>query len=228
MKKRFPAPLNGWRAFAGEVGTIVLGVLLALGAQELVQNLHWKGEVRQTRKALDAELGRNLGAFNYRYNQRECVAARTAELTRWAQSIRQGSPLALKRPILAPPWFVIRTAVWEVTDGEIAARMPLERKVGYSAFYDALQRFGEMQYAEEEAWETLAEYQSSDQLAAPELRAVDRAITEITRFEIAVAIFKSNMDRLAGELEIKPDTETELNAHPIMANRRKELCQPLL
>ena len=38
MAMRFPAPVHGWRAFAGEVGTIVLGVLLALGAQELVQS----------------------------------------------------------------------------------------------------------------------------------------------------------------------------------------------
>jgi hypothetical protein len=28
-------PLHGWRAFAGEVGVIVLGVLIALGAQQL-------------------------------------------------------------------------------------------------------------------------------------------------------------------------------------------------
>jgi hypothetical protein len=44
MEKRFPAPLHGWREFAGEVGTIVLGVLLALGAQELVQSFHWRSE----------------------------------------------------------------------------------------------------------------------------------------------------------------------------------------
>ena len=52
MKIQLPKPLHGWRAFAGEVGTIVLGVLLALGAQELMQGLHWRSEVRETRKAL--------------------------------------------------------------------------------------------------------------------------------------------------------------------------------
>jgi hypothetical protein len=32
-------PLHGWRVFAGEVGVIVLGVLLALGAQQLAEKI---------------------------------------------------------------------------------------------------------------------------------------------------------------------------------------------
>ena len=32
-------PLRGWREFSGEVGIIVLGVLIALGAQQVVQDI---------------------------------------------------------------------------------------------------------------------------------------------------------------------------------------------
>jgi hypothetical protein len=32
MQFHLPKPLRGWRAFVGEVGVIVLGVLVALGA----------------------------------------------------------------------------------------------------------------------------------------------------------------------------------------------------
>ena len=35
-------PLRGWRAFLGEVGVVVLGVLLALGAQQLVQDVQMR------------------------------------------------------------------------------------------------------------------------------------------------------------------------------------------
>ena len=34
MRFQLPQPLHGWRVFAGEVGVIVLGVLLALAAQQ--------------------------------------------------------------------------------------------------------------------------------------------------------------------------------------------------
>ena len=33
MHFHLPKPLHGWREFAGEVGIIVLGVLIALGAE---------------------------------------------------------------------------------------------------------------------------------------------------------------------------------------------------
>ena len=37
MKLSVPKPIHGWREFAGEVGIIVLGVLIALGAQQVAE-----------------------------------------------------------------------------------------------------------------------------------------------------------------------------------------------
>ena len=42
MHFHLPKPLHGWREFAGEVGIIVLGVLIALGAEQLVEAAHWR------------------------------------------------------------------------------------------------------------------------------------------------------------------------------------------
>lgn len=42
-----PKPLHGWRAFAGEVGIIVVGVLIALGAKQLVQWVRGREDVRE-------------------------------------------------------------------------------------------------------------------------------------------------------------------------------------
>lgn len=38
MHFHLPKPLHGWREFSGEVGIIVIGVLIALGAQQVVQD----------------------------------------------------------------------------------------------------------------------------------------------------------------------------------------------
>ena len=35
-----PKPLHGWRALFGEVGIIVIGVLIALGAEQVVEGVH--------------------------------------------------------------------------------------------------------------------------------------------------------------------------------------------
>ena len=47
MHVHLPKPLHGWRAFVGEVGIIVLGVLIALGAGQIAESAHESREGRQ-------------------------------------------------------------------------------------------------------------------------------------------------------------------------------------
>ena len=56
MHFHLPKPLHGWREFVGEVGIIVVGVLIALGAEQAVEALHWHGEAEQARAALRSEV----------------------------------------------------------------------------------------------------------------------------------------------------------------------------
>jgi hypothetical protein len=65
MKIQLPKPLRGWREFFGEVGIIVLGVLIALGAQQLVENVHSGIERRRAEAAMRLELAENNGPQAY-------------------------------------------------------------------------------------------------------------------------------------------------------------------
>lgn len=51
-----PKPLHGWREFTGEVGIIVLGVLVALGAEQVVEYFHHRAELRDAENAMTSEL----------------------------------------------------------------------------------------------------------------------------------------------------------------------------
>ena len=53
---KIPAPLKGWRTFAGEVGVIVLGVLIALYAQQVVEDRGDRGRVDSAIAALRPEV----------------------------------------------------------------------------------------------------------------------------------------------------------------------------
>jgi hypothetical protein len=55
MHFHLPKPLHGWRAFVGEVGIIVLGVLIALGAEQLVQSAHSRQKQHETLERLFEE-----------------------------------------------------------------------------------------------------------------------------------------------------------------------------
>jgi hypothetical protein len=228
MPLGFPKPLKGWRVFAGEVGTIVLGVLIALGAQEFVQSLHWKREVGETRKSLDAELSRDLAAYQYRVSQRQCVDDRLTELRRWAASLRSGRPMTIRKAIEAPPGFKVRTAAWEVTDGEIASRIPIDAKMAYAGIYDAMRTFDEMINNEQDQWTSLVEMQSGTTYTEADIRTIERATRLLGVFNQAIPGFAKTIDPLARKLGIGPEANIEGSAHPIIAQWRKEVCKPLL
>jgi len=228
MAMRFPAPLHGWRPFAGEVGTIVLGVLLALGAQEFVQGVHWRSEVKETRQALDAELARDLAAFDYRYRNKACTDERVAELRRWAAALGSGKALPLKHEIEEPPYFSIRTAAWEITDGEIAARIPVKAKLNYAALYDGLRKFDQAKNDESLAWSTLNEYQDATQANASDLRKIRRALKDIEDVNTILEPFKGAFRRFSGQLGIAPQRNLEGAGSPMLRGWEKEACSPLL
>jgi hypothetical protein len=56
MHVHVPKPLHGWRVLAGEIGIIVVGVLIALGAQQFVEDLHQRAELRDAEAAMTSEL----------------------------------------------------------------------------------------------------------------------------------------------------------------------------
>jgi hypothetical protein len=65
MHFHLPKPLHGWREFAGEVGIIVVGVLIALGAEQIVETLQWREKVRHAEQAMRLELAEDDGPQAY-------------------------------------------------------------------------------------------------------------------------------------------------------------------
>lgn len=73
-------PRDGWRVFAGEVGVIVLGVLIALGAQQVADDWAWKQKVARTNADLNAQLARNIVYAAERIAVAPCLSQRIAAL----------------------------------------------------------------------------------------------------------------------------------------------------
>ena len=66
MHFHLPKPLHGWREFVGEVGIIVIGVLIALGAEQLIERMQWRDKVQETTVQLNAELHRDaVSAYDW-------------------------------------------------------------------------------------------------------------------------------------------------------------------
>lgn len=60
MRFILPRPVHGWRAFVGEIAIVVIGVLLALGAQQMVESWNWQQKVAAARQTMDEEIRNSL------------------------------------------------------------------------------------------------------------------------------------------------------------------------
>ena len=177
MHFHLPKPLHGWRAFAGEVAIIVLGVMIALGAEQVVEDWHWRNEVMDAQRALDREAAYDLGAVEKRQQEVPCIDRRLREirtlLTGDASGLRSGSRGPLGQPQLWRP----RTDVWQVAvAGQAAEHMPLATRLGYAGLYGAFQWYAQKAEDETDAWSVLAELTTPAFSARRTSRRYDRPV----------------------------------------------------
>jgi hypothetical protein len=80
MHLHLPKPLHGWGQFIGEVGIIVLGVLIALGAEQIVGSIHERYLQRQSENSIRRELAYDSAFAAERVAIGDCMRASFRDL----------------------------------------------------------------------------------------------------------------------------------------------------
>lgn len=228
MHVHLPKPLHGWRALAGEVGIIVLGVLIALGAEQFVESLHWRHQVHETREAIDSEASHDLAVLQFRLKQRDCVTARLDELDRWSKALGSGQPVRLRKPIDPPISFAVRTAVWDSTTGEVMSRMPLDAKLNYASLYGAMKTLGPILQDEGSQWTTIQSYGENRDLDRHELHDIQLAINDLRSNNDLLEAFDIRAKEFAAKLNLKPEAGMEGKLVQRTERINRQFCEPLL
>jgi hypothetical protein len=179
MLFHLPKPLHGWRVFAGEVGIIVIGVLIALGAEQVVEAIHGNAQVGEFRGAVDDEMAYDLGSYKQRLILGPCVRARLAELDRVIASYRAGRPMRMHGLSHWPVSFSLRTSVWTGRTGEVEARMPLHTRLAYASIYDDLANYDVHRVDERTAWQELGEFDDAEGLSNADLMRLRGIVSKL-------------------------------------------------
>lgn len=90
MHFRLPKPLHGWREFLHEVAIIVIGVLIALGFEQVVSSSHDRAGAAETRASIRGEIGENLKFMLRRQRTDGCVRRRMREIAAFLDASAQG------------------------------------------------------------------------------------------------------------------------------------------
>ena len=125
MHFHLPKPLHGWREFAGEVGIIVIGVLIALGAEQLVEAAHQRQEGVAAEHIIRNEISLNLGRLQSRMAIHACVDRRIEEVQKLVDD-------AGSNPAIVTPGWIGRPQYWTFLD----SRWQAEAQAGQAALVD--------------------------------------------------------------------------------------------
>jgi len=172
--RRLPliTPPTGWPEFITELVIVVLGVFLALAAQEAVNNWNARNDLAEFRKAVDQEIAENLSAYELRAAVSPCVNARLEELAAWQKDWRGGSGPPMTGRIRRPIGYTLSQDVWNSGAEANLREMPLKQRLNYASLYAGFQTYENLRLREAAAWQSLYAYDEARSLTTPEVNAL--------------------------------------------------------
>ncbi len=154
MHIHLPKPLHGWREFLGEIGVIVIGVTLALAAEQAIEAWHWADRIRDAKASMVRELGDDDGAqAQARIAISPCIDAMLDAVERRIIAERDGgAPLALS-PLKAPVFRTWDSDAWRAAQSsQVTSRMSAEEMYNWSSPYSLISDMDQAQVREYGDW----------------------------------------------------------------------------
>ncbi|HEY5086469.1 MAG TPA: hypothetical protein VII66_03835 [Gemmatimonadaceae bacterium] len=156
MEIHKPHPIHSWRELLKEVGIIVLGVLIALGAEQSVAALRERHVADEARRNVLAEVQFNLGFIRDRVRNEPCIDRRIDELAALLGSARDGAldpaPTWIGRPSIDP----VLSERWQsaTASGRSSLFDPAEQS-NFDVMYTLLDRIFAHETHEQMVWTQL-------------------------------------------------------------------------
>jgi hypothetical protein len=216
MRFRVLRPARGWPEFIDDVAIVVLGVIVALTAQEFVTGLHQRGAYRETRRNVFDEIAHNLGRLQQRLGTQACINDR---LGAFQVFVAAGTPLP--RPL-----WVGRPQLWGTNDGGWQAALAAQQQDAFSS--DELARLSDLYSNFDQLWE----FQADEQRAWGRLRAMENvtAIDRQLQDELILALQQARLSNFQLHVGITQALEegTKLGVRPIRGTSGSlSVCLPL-
>jgi hypothetical protein len=211
MHFHLPKPLQGWREFAGEVGIIVLGVLIALTAQEGAQALRDRGDAAQLRQSMTKELANDRARWEANHHDVPCALRQLDSVSTWAA--RPGSDRIVN--FGGPTMWTMHDSAWQIArSSPVMTSLTLNERDSFASLYFAL----EFQQREmEKALDSLIRVRA---LAKTADKPVSRNALPAAAAEAqgAIKLFDGNfsyVEKRFDELHIRSSRRSDLGAEAV-------------
>jgi hypothetical protein len=204
MHFHLPKPLHGWRVFAGEVGIIVAGVLLALAAQQLVEDLHHRSDAREARESIQAELEINMARLASRTAQRQCVEHRLAEIQSLLDRGDGGATVVPPNWVGRPQFWTMQTVRWDaVSQAGRAALLPPKDLADYGLMYSIMRNITGVMITEQADWARLRSLEHLHRLTPDMVFELNSTLQDARYLNWRVQVWTTQLKPGEAELRLK-------------------------
>lgn len=153
-------PIHTWRDFLKELGTIVLGIIIAISLEHLVQSWNWDHEVKLARQALTAEISaNNLNILAFRVAAAPCVDRHISQVDAILTALEAGAgpeKIAFS-PVRRSPSSLMRDSEWQAERAsQVLTHFPRSELALMSRYYAQLDDFKSWMTQETSAWSELS------------------------------------------------------------------------
>lgn len=135
-----PKPVHSWREFLSEIGVIVIGVLIALSAEQAVEWLHWRHKLADAEAALRIELhDDDLPQAYTRIVVRGCLEKRLDNLTAALEADQPRQVFSRLAQDYKPPFRTWDMNAWlAMVSSDVLSRLAAEEAVRRSQAYNPI------------------------------------------------------------------------------------------
>jgi hypothetical protein len=207
-----PKPVHSWRELLNEIGVVVIGVCIALAAEQTVEWLHWRAQVAGAREEIATEMTRNINSATMRLRSEQCVERRLDALASILDASGKSGSLPPLGDISRPSHFSMSLGVWDsVVASQVATHFPRQYLANLAVLYRGVQRLAEIMPLEQDAWDNLEVMvgpgRRLDPAAENDLR---KALSRARTLNRAVAAYSVGVIQEAKGAEL-PFSSTELD-----------------
>ncbi len=132
-------PPHGWNAVAWELAIVVFGVLIALGAQQIAEDLDWRQKVAIVRQSIMRELANDRARWEQIMKESPCILRDADALERWAT---EGAPMDRKPAadaLINSNLLWMHWANWDLAkSSQTLDHFPLDEQLAFATMYDGI------------------------------------------------------------------------------------------
>ena len=135
MNFHLPKPPHGWNTVAWDLAIVTAGVLMALVAQQVVENWQWQQKVQIVRQSLVGELANDRARWDYDLAGAKCGLREVERLDSWARAGAVGPVPSI--PIVHSSQIItMHTTNWTLAaNSQALDHFPVNEQLAFAGLY---------------------------------------------------------------------------------------------